>query len=148
MPSNRLSKKFESTVKTLIRQRWPTMLVYKGRNRSGLLVVALHKPSCCTCSMLYHFQPINVFSPVWIRDLHGNGKLTHPHPLPQDFLSIPTHLPILNSPELITKADVMVTASRNNNLWTIVTAMIAVTLLQSLKLILTLNLSLNLTLTL
>ena len=66
-----------------------------------------------------------------IRDLHGNGKLTHPHPLlhqlypspsdmvsvlirpaafhfhphplQQDFLSIPTHPPILNSPELITK---------------------------------------------
>jgi len=42
----------------------------------------------------------------------------------------------------------MVTASRNNNLWTIVTAMIAVNLLQSLKLTLTLILSLTLTLNL
>jgi len=38
------------------------------------------------------------------RDLHGNGKLTHPHLLPQHFLSIPIRPPvqIQNSPELIT----------------------------------------------
>ena len=43
-------------------------------------------------------------------------------------------------------ADVVVMASHNNKLWTIITAMIAVTLLQSLKLTLTITLTLNLTL--
>jgi len=32
--------------------------------------------------------------PVQSRDLHGTGKLTHSHPLPRHFLSIPVRPPV------------------------------------------------------